>query len=78
MTSRSFKPSDCLNSSIERDGVVPVPGEAMLYFVGSALMRSTSSFTVRAGTSGLAISAWVAAAALVIGTKSLSGSYGTL
>ena len=49
-------------------------GKPMLYFAGSALMRSTSSFTLRAGTAGLAISAWVAAAALVIGTKSLSGS----
>ena len=73
-TSRSFSPNDCLNSSIESDGVVPVPGEATLYFAGSALIASTSSCTVRAGTEGCAISACVAAPALVIGTKSLSGS----
>ena len=73
-TRSSFNPRDCLNSSIDKCGVVPAPGEAMLYFAGSALMRSTSSLTLRAGTAGLAISAWVAAAALVMGTKSLSGS----
>src|SRR6185312_1794023 len=73
-TRSSFRPSDCLNSSIDSDGVVPAPGDAIEYFVGSAVMAATSSFTSRAATDGCAISAWVAAAALVIGTKSLSGS----
>ena len=73
-TSRSLNPSDCRNSSIDSDGVVPAPGEATEYFVGLALMSATSSFTSRAATEGCAINAWVAAAALVIGMKSLSGS----
>jgi len=77
-TVRSSSPKACLNSSIERCGVVPMPGDAMLNRAGSALMSATSSCTLRAGTDGWAMSAFGAPAALVIGTKSLSGSYGTL
>src|SRR3954454_20520082 len=77
-TVRSSSPKASLNSSIDSDGVVPAPGEAILNLVGSALMAATSSCTVVAVTEGWTISAFGAAAALVIGTKSVSGSYGPL
>src|SRR5262249_49962747 len=69
-TTRSSSLNVCLNSSIESDGVVPRPGDAMVYLPGLPLIRSTSSCTDFAGTSGWTSSACVAAPALAVGRKS--------
>src|SRR6266550_4698546 len=50
--SAKSSPKVSLNSSLERCGVVPIPGEAKVYFPGLALMSSTSSFTDLAGMLG--------------------------
>src|SRR6516162_7546892 len=72
--SAKSSPKVSLNSSLERCGVVPIPGEAKVYFPGLALMSSTSSFTDLAGMPGCTNRPLGDPAALVTGTKSLSGS----
>ena len=54
------------------------PGAAKLYLPGFALMRADSSLTVLAGTSGCTVRTLGDTAILLIGAKSLIGSYGTL
>jgi hypothetical protein len=53
---------------------VPAPAEPKLYLPGLALMSSTSSLTVLAGTAGLTVSTVVDAMASVTGLKSLTAS----
>ena len=66
--------SESLNSSAASCGVVPMPGLAMGYLPGLALIRSTSSFTVLTGSSGLTTRIFGEAAASVTGSKSLKAS----
>src|SRR5580692_10108735 len=47
------RPSESRNCSPARCACVPAPAEPKLYLPGLALMRSTSSLTVFAGTAGL-------------------------
>jgi hypothetical protein len=63
-----------LNNSLERCGVVPMPGEAKVYLPGLALSRSTSSGSVFAGMLGCTNSPLGEVPAMVTGAKSLSGS----
>src|SRR3954453_365586 len=63
-----------LNNSPDRCGGVPVPGLAMVYLPGDALMRSTSSFTVFTGTDGCTTSEFGVVATSEIGMKSFTGS----
>src|SRR5262249_18107899 len=72
--SAKSRPKVSLKSSLERCGVVPIPGEAKVYFPGLALMSSTSSFTDLAGMLGCTNRPLGDPAALVTGAKSLSGS----
>src|SRR5215813_1354350 len=72
--SAKSSPKVSLNSSLERCGVVPIPGEAKVYFPGLALISSTNSFTDLAGMLGFTNRPLGEPAALVTGAKSLSGS----
>src|SRR5262249_35992800 len=72
--SAKSSPKVSLNSSLERCGVVPIPGEGKVYFSGLALMRSARSLTDWAGMLGCTNRPLGEPAALVTGTKSLSGS----
>jgi len=72
--SAKSSPKVSLNSSLERCGVVPMPGEAKVYLPGLARMSSTSSFTDRAGMSGCTNNPLGEPAALVTGAKSFSAS----
>ena len=74
--SAKSSPKVSLNSSLDRCGVVPTPGEAKVYLPGLACRSSTSSFTDLAGMSGCTNSPFGEPAALVTGAKSLSGSKG--
>src|SRR5215475_8817388 len=47
------RPNFCLNNSPDRCGVEPMPGPAKLYLFGLALISSTNSLTLFAGTDGL-------------------------
>src|SRR6266478_1418170 len=76
-TAARSRAADRLNISPERCGVVPMPVWAKLYLPGLALIRSTNSLTVLAGTEGWVRRQFGASAATVKGAKSLSGSYGT-
>ena len=76
--SAKSSPKVSLNSSLERCGVVPMPGEAKVYLPGLALSRSTSSFIEFAGMPGLTNRPLGEPPAMVTGVKSLSGSYGAL
>src|SRR5215212_3789567 len=72
------KPSDWRNSSPDKCGVVPTPGEAKLCFPGFFLTISTSSLMLWAGPCGLTTTTFGDAPEMVTGTRSLVGSYGTL
>src|SRR5215831_8342216 len=70
--SAKSSPKVSLNSSLDRCGVVPMPGEAKVYLPGLDLSSSTSSFTDFDGmTEGLTNSPLGEPAALVTGAKSL-------
>src|SRR5262245_8466184 len=71
------RPSERRNNSPTRCGGVPVPGEAKLYLPGLALMSATRSLTVCAGSVGFTVSTAGAVTAIVTGSKSLVGWYGT-
>jgi hypothetical protein len=70
-TNSSF--SDSLNSSVERCGGVPVPGIAKLSYF-PARTSAISSCTVFAGTDGWTTRASGDVAAMMIGSKSFTGS----
>jgi hypothetical protein len=67
-----------LNSSPDRWADVPFPEVEYVYLPGLALSSATSWLTLVAGMDGLITSmlGWVAS--IVIGSKSLIGSYGSL
>ena len=67
--------SDSLNSSVDRCGGVPAPGMAKLVYL-PARTSATNSCTVFAGTEGCTTSTSGEVAAMMIGSKSLTGSYG--
>src|SRR5262249_19200552 len=51
-TVRKLTSSSCLSSSIDSDGIVPVPGEATLSLPGLAFIKSINSSIVLAGNVG--------------------------
>src|SRR5262249_17813193 len=75
-TVTKLTPSSCLRSSIESDGVVPVPGEATLSLPGLAFIKSINSFIFLAGKWGFASQDFGEAPALVIGMRSFFTSKG--
>src|ERR1700683_2033286 len=75
-TVMKLRPKACLSISIASGGVVPLPGEATLYFPGLAFIRPINSFMVLAGKSLLTSQEFGDAPALVTGMKSFSTSNG--
>ena len=63
-----------MSISIASDGVVPAPGEAMLYFPGLAFIKAINSCIVLAGNWELTSQEFGEAPTLVTGMKSLSTS----
>src|SRR4029453_13689523 len=68
-TTTKLSPSASLSISIESEGVVPVPGEAILYLPGSFLIMSIRVVMVGAGKFGLICQELGVAPAFVTGTK---------
>src|SRR5215831_8979232 len=75
-TVTKLTPSSCLRSSIDSDGVVPVPGEATLSLPGLAFIKSINSFIVLAGKSRFTIQEFGEIPALVTGMRSFFRSKG--
>src|SRR6516164_4733084 len=68
--------SSCLSSSIDSDGVVPVPGEATLSLPGLAFIKSINSSIVLAGKLRFTGQEFGEAPALITGMKSFFTSKG--
>jgi hypothetical protein len=64
--------------SPDRCGVLPTPGAAKLYLPGLARITAINSCMVLAGTDGCTLTTLGETATMLMGAKSLIGSYGTL